>query len=73
VLRLWDGGEVVIDGAERRELVLGSVTGEEMERVMAGYGVLEPLDLNGAETAALRAEVAAIFGVTEARGAIMVR
>ena len=75
VLRLWDGGEVVIDGATRRRLVLGSVTGEEMERVMAGYGVLEPLDLNGAETAAVQSGVAAILGVSEgaAEGAVIVR
>ncbi len=75
VLRLWDGGEVVIDGTARRELVLGSVMGEEMEGVMVGYGVLEPVDLNPTETAAVRAGVSAIFGVSEGSGggAIIVR
>ncbi len=67
-LRLWDSGQVVIDGTERHALWLGSFAAEALDPVTLGYALLEPHDLTLAQTAELRAEAARLLGVAETAG-----
>lgn len=64
-LRIWKTGVVVDAGGTRYPLFLASVTGEELEPVTLGWSLLEPLDLDAAQTAALRAEAARLLGVSD--------
>lgn len=64
-LRLWDSGVVITDGGSRRTLILASVAGERLEPVTLGWSLLEPLDLDQAQTMAVRAEAARLLGLAE--------
>ena len=64
-LRIWKTGVVVDDGGTRYPLFLASVTAEELEPVTLGWSLLEPLDLDAAQTAVLRAEAARLLGVSD--------
>ncbi|MBI1219722.1 MAG: phosphatase PAP2 family protein [Rhodobacteraceae bacterium] len=64
-LRLWDSGVVITDGTKRHPLLLASVAGEKLDPVTLGWSLLEPLDLDDAQTAAIRAAVAQALDVPD--------
>ena len=64
-LRVWDSGVVITDGGARHPLLLASVAGEELDPVTLGWSLLEPLDLDEAQTAVIRAAAALVLGVPD--------